>query len=206
MPSLKEDMVQIHKNTDFKVEFAGVTQLREFKYSHGGSVRPGIEYHIHYTNNKREVYMTGAVHGSNSKIIKKNNNKSSFYTYSNLNALVKKEYPKKYIPLPIESDYRIGNFKRYFTQKANNLNGDLFEITEEDYNNKNTLFRYFELTWILSGKKSDVSRLNSNTINYESKIRGNELLKSILFPLQFWNPPKNSPEDIQAKLNRRKIM
>ena len=34
-------------NTDFKVDFAGITRLGEFKYTHGGSVQPGLDYHIH---------------------------------------------------------------------------------------------------------------------------------------------------------------
>ena len=71
MSDLKREIEKIHDKTDFKVEFAGVTQLGEFKYSHGGSVQPGMEYHIHYTNDKKEVFMTGAIHNSNSKIIKK---------------------------------------------------------------------------------------------------------------------------------------
>ena len=57
MSSLRENMMRIHENTDFKVNFAGVTNLNEFKYSHGGKVRPGLEYHIHYTNNKQEVFI-----------------------------------------------------------------------------------------------------------------------------------------------------
>ena len=70
MSDLKREIEKIHDKTDFKVEFAGVTQLGEFKYSHGGSVQPGMEYHIHYTNDKKEVFMTGAIHNSYSKIIK----------------------------------------------------------------------------------------------------------------------------------------
>ena len=61
---------QIHDNTDFKVEFAGTTELGEFIYDHGGGVRPGLDYHIHYTNDKEEVYMTGGTHIKSSKIIR----------------------------------------------------------------------------------------------------------------------------------------
>ena len=71
MSKLKEEMMKIHKNTDFKVNFAGVTQIGEFIYTHGGSVRPGLEYHIHYTNDKEEVFMTGNTHNPSSKIIER---------------------------------------------------------------------------------------------------------------------------------------
>ena len=88
MSDLKREIEKIHDKTDFKVEFAGGTQLGEFKYSHGGSVQPGMEYHIHYTNDKKEVFMTGAIHNSNSKIIKKvSGDESLFSTYSKYSSL-----------------------------------------------------------------------------------------------------------------------
>ena len=67
----KQEIKKIHNNTDFKIEFAGITQLGEFRYEHGGTVQPGLEYHIHYMNNKREVYMTEGSHTNSSKIILK---------------------------------------------------------------------------------------------------------------------------------------
>ncbi len=198
--------MKIHEDTDFKVNFAGVTQLGEFKYTHGGSVQPGLGYHIHYTNDKEEVFMTDDTHNSSSKIIEKvNGNQSLFSTYSELNSQVKEDYPSKHTPLPSESDYRIGTFKRYFAQKLNNVNGEIFEIKEED-NDINILFRYIVLDWRISGKKSEVIRDNQVTIDSISRTRGNEQFRKILFPLQLWNPPKDSVDDIQEKLSRRKIM
>ena len=206
MSKLKEEMMKVHENTDFKVNFAGVTRLGEFKYTHGGLVQPGLGYHIHYTNDKQEVFMTDDTHNSSSKIIEKvNGSQSLFSTYSELNLQVKEDYPKKYTPQPSDSDYRIGTLKRYFTQKANNLNGEIFEIEEED-NGKNNLFRYIVLEWTISGKKVDVIRINTETIESISRVRGNEQFRKILFPLQLWNPPKGSSDDIQSKLDRRKII
>ena len=51
-----------------------------------------------------------------------------------------------------------------FTQKVNNINGDLFEISEED-NGVNTLFRYIVIDWKISGKKIEVIYENQVTIN-----------------------------------------
>ena len=200
-------MEAIHKKTDFKVNFAGTTQFGEFKYSHGSSVQPGLEYHIHYTNDKREVFMTGAVHSLRSKIIEKNNGSPSLFSiYTKKKRKVKQEYPKKYNPIPREGDYGVGTLNRYFTQKVNNLNGELFEISKDDFENKNTLFRYFEMTWRLTGTKSEVTRDNTRTINSVSSTRGNEQLRKILFPLQLWKSPKGSIEEIREKLARRKII
>jgi hypothetical protein len=207
MASLKEEVKRVHEVTDFKTDFAGVTQLGEFKYTHGGSVKPGLDYHIHYTNNKKEVYMTGGSHSSSSKIIKKiNGYKSLFSKYTSMKFSVKGEYPSKHKPFPVESDYGVGTLNRYFAQKVNNSNGELFEISEEDFNNQNILFRYIEINWRISGKKSEVIRDNRRTIDSFSRTRGNELLTKILFPLQFWKPPKDSPEELQEKLDRRKII
>jgi len=207
MSKLKKEMKKVHENTDFKTNFAGITQPNQFKYKHGGSVRPGLEYHAHYTNNKREVFMTGGAHSSSSKIIIKTDGSSSlFSTYTKMKAQIKKHYPSKYTPIPTEGDYGVGTMNRYFTQKANNLNSELFEITKDDFDKSNNLFRYLQITWRLTGLKSEVLRDNTRTIDNFSRTRGNEQLKKILFPLQLWNPPKGSIEDIQEKLRRRKIM
>ena len=207
MSKFKEEMKRVHENTDFKTNFAGITQPNEFKYLHGGSVRPGLEYHIHYTNDKREVFMTGGIHNSSSKIIEKADGSSSlFSTYTKMKRNIKQDYPNKYNPILTEGDYGIGTMNRYFAQKANNLNGELFEVSKEDFKNQNSLFRYLQITWRTSGRRQEVIRDNQRTIDAISRIRGNEQLRKILFPLQFWIPPKGSVEDIQEKLSRRKIM
>tara|TARA_R100000008_G_C3572481_1_gene163089 strand:+ start:1014 stop:1634 length:621 start_codon:yes stop_codon:yes gene_type:complete len=204
--TLKEESKIVHDETDFKTDYAGITKPGEFKYTHGGSVQPGLDYHIHYTNDKREVYMIGGSHTYSSKIIERVINNSLFSTYTNLTgAKSKLPYPSKYSPNPSESDYRIGTITRCFTQKANNLNGELFEINISDID-ANSLFRYITLEWIISGTRSEVELGNMNTMINISRIRGNEQIINILFPLQLWIPPKNSQEDLEEKLNRLKII
>ena len=46
MTSLKEQMYAIHEDTDFVENNVGTTVVGEFRYTHGGIVRPGLEYHI----------------------------------------------------------------------------------------------------------------------------------------------------------------
>ena len=207
MTQLKKEMELIHDKTDFKIEFAGITQLNEFRYTHGGSVQPGLEYHIHYTDDKQEVFMTGGVHNSTSKLIEKViPSDSLFAQYGRRIQNPKAPYPNKYTPIPTDGDYGIGNLDRYFVQKANNLDGEIFEITKDDFITQNNLYRYIELNWTISGKKVDVIRINTETIESISRVRGNEQFRKILFPLQLWNPPKGSSDDIQSKLDRRKII
>ena len=81
--NLKERYEKIHDKTDFKVN-SQVTQLGEFRYTHGGSITTGLEYHIHYTNDKEEVFMTRGSHNSSSKIIEKVNG-SQVYSQLTLN-------------------------------------------------------------------------------------------------------------------------
>tara|TARA_Y100000361_G_C11158838_1_gene345853 strand:+ start:2985 stop:3602 length:618 start_codon:yes stop_codon:yes gene_type:complete len=205
MSKLKKDMEKVHEDTDFKIEFAGTTQTGEFFYTHGGSVPSGLDYHIHYTNKKREVFMTGGIHNSESKIINRIINNSMFNTYSKLQNIKKQSYPSKSNPKPTESDYRIGTYKRYFAQKANNLDSELFEISQDNFE-INNLYRYISITWKVTGLKSEVFNFNTNQVLPLSEERGNEQLLNILSPLQYWNPPKGSVDDIQEKLSRRKIM
>jgi hypothetical protein len=82
----------------------------------------------------------------------------------------------------------------------------LFEISKEDFDNKNTLFRYVKISWRLTGKKSEVIRDNTRTINTFSTTRGNEELRKILSPSQLWKAPKGSIDDVTSKLSRRKII
>ena len=129
--------------------------------------------------------MTGGVHTSSSKIIKKIRSdkdirfdinqykKTTYGRYSDVKELNRESYPSKITRIPTESEYRIGTITRYFTQKANNLFDEIFEISKEDYDNQNNLFRYVEFSWRISGVKSEVIRDNTNTLNNLQQTRGN---------------------------------
>ena len=176
------------------------TKPQEFIYEQtGGFVRPDMVYSIYYTFNKEEMYLTGITDTSNSKIIKRVNNKTMFSKYIELKSPTRQEYPEIISANPSESDYRIGSIIRYFTQKGNNRNADIFEVSVNDFNNKNNLYRYTSFQWRISGKKEEVTRDNQNTMRrLEKEYPG---ISRILFPLQLWIPPKDSPEDLQKKLS-----
>ena len=200
MSKYREKIKQIHENTDFKVEFAGTTELDEFIYDHGGHVQPGLDYHIHYTNNKEEVYMTGGVHIKSSKIIRKSQygKRTLFSQYTDIKPSSKVKYPAITPAVPSEDDYRIGSFTRYFTRKVNDSNALVFEISKEDFDNQNHLFKYVDFEWRLSGTKQEVTRFNQKKMNVANRdLPG---ISRNLFPLQYWKPPKNSPDDMRKKL------
>ena len=179
------------------------TKPQEFRYKRtGGFVKPNQIYSIYYTTNKTEKYLTGVLETSNSKIIEKVGIKSILNRYAEVKPTSRQPYPKTTPANPNESDYAIGVIDRFFTRVGNDTNKPIFEITADDFNNRNNLYIYFKSEWIISGVKSAVNRLNSATIsdlqiNYPN-------ITQVLFPLQLWKPPKNSPEDLENKLERLK--
>ena len=175
------------------------TKPQEFIYDKTkGFVRPDMVYSVYYTLSKKEVYLTGITDTSTSKIIKRVNNKTMFSKYVDLKVPIRQKYPEIISANPSDSEYRIGSITRYFTQKGNNRNADIFEVSVNDFNNKNNLYRYTSFQWRISGKKEEVTRDNQSTMRrLEKEYPG---ISKLLFPLQLWIPPKDSPEDLQKKL------
>ena len=107
------------------------------------------------------------------KIIKRVNNKTMFSKYSSLKSLTRQKYPEVTPVNPSKSDYRIGSIMRYFTQKGNNRNADIFEVSKADFSSKNNLYRYTSFQWRISGKKEEVTRDNQNHFqNNKNAING----------------------------------
>ena len=175
------------------------TQPREFKYQQtGGFVSSNLLYSIYYTLSKDEIYLTGIINTSNSKIIEKVNDKTMFSEYKDLASLTRTPYPKTTPAKPTESDYEIGEITRYFTQVANDETKPIFEISAKDFGNQNSLYRYTEFQWRISGTKEEVTRDNQITI-YDLELEYKDISKK-LFPLQLWKPTRDSYEDVQKKL------
>ena len=176
-----------------------ITTPKEFTYKeNGGFVRNKMTYSIYYTLNKDEVYLTGTTDSSNSQIIEKVNDKTMFSRYKDLKSLIRTPYPKTTPSKPSDSDYRIGEITRYFTQVANDKTKPIFEVSIKDVNQKNSLYRYTDFQWRISGTREEVTRDNQRTIN-DLELEYNGISKK-LFPLQLWKPTKDTFEDVQKKL------
>ena len=182
------------------------TKPREFVYSQTkGLVKPGTVYSVYFTLSKKEVYLTGITDTSNSKLILRNRikDRTLFDRYVRLKFSKRQKYPKVISVNPSESDYRIGSITRYFTQKANDRNADIFEVSKADFSSKNNLYRYTSLQWRISGKSEEVIRDNQSTMRrLETDYPG---ISKLLFPLQLWIPPKNSLESLEKKLSLLKF-
>ena len=180
------------------------TAPREFTYKEsGGFVRNNMTYSIYYTLSKDEVYLTGIKDSTNSQIIVKVTDKTTFSRYKDLTTLIRTPYPKTTPSKPSDSDYRIGEITRYFTQVANDKIKPIFEVSAQDFGNQNSLYRYTDFQWRISGTKREVTRDNQRTINVlEREYNG---ISKKLSALQLWKPIKDSAEDVQKKLLLLKI-
>ena len=176
-----------------------IAKPKEFTYKEtGGFVRNKMVYSIYYTLSKDEVYLTGTTDSTNSQIIEKVNDKTMFSEYKDLASLTRTPYPKTTPAKPTESDYEIGEITRYFTQVANDETKPIFEISAKDFGNQNSLYRYTEFQWRISGTKEEVAKDNQITI-YDLELEYKDISKK-LFPLQLWKPTRDSYEDVQKKL------
>jgi hypothetical protein len=183
----KQQILKIKTNTERTIQGL-LTNPKEFVYEQSDRpVRSGVMYSIYYTLGKKEVYLTGIIDTTNSKEIKKVN-KTLFSKYTSLKVSTRQKYPNPSPTIPLESDYRIGRITRYFTQLANDPNSQIFEISKDDYNAKNNLYRYTSFKWTISGTKEEVIRQNSVTIRQEQ--RNYVGIEKVLFPLQLWKPTK----------------
>ena len=126
-----------------------------------------------------------------------------FDRYVRLKFPKRQKYPKVILANPSESDYRIGRITRYFTQKVNDRNADIFEVSKDDFSSKNNLYRYTSFQWRISGKKEEVIRDNRRTMRGQEKEYSG--ISRLLFPLQLWIPPKNSLESLEKKLSLLKF-
>ena len=180
------------------------TKPQEFIYEQTqGFVKPNKLYSVYYTLNKKEIYLTGILDTTNSKVIKRVKNNTLFSKYINLKAYKRQKYPEITPVNPTESDYRIGSITRYFTQKANDRNADIFEVSKADFSSKNNLYRYTSFQWRISGKRGEIIRDNGRTMRRQEKDYPG--ISKLLFPLQLWIPPKNSLESLEKKLSLLKF-
>lgn len=193
---------KIQKNSERTTQGLRTTK-NQFRYlDNNGVVKPNTLYSIYYTFKKELIYLTGISSTSRPRQIIKVSEKDNYETYVSLESNTRQPYPKESNSNPTESDYRIGEITRYFTQKANDKTQPVFEINKETFDNQNSLYNYTSFIWVISGLKQDVEQENTKTIRgLETELPG---ISRTLFPLQLWTPPKDSTEDLENKLRRLK--
>lgn len=63
------------------------------------------------------------------------------------------QIPQTIVPIPNNSDYSVGFIRRYFCQRANDENGNVFEIDEETHDDlkTNAFWKVTDIKWRITG-------------------------------------------------------
>ena len=199
----KQDIQNIKTNNERNIQGLR-TKPQEFIYElTRGFVKSNMLYSIYYTFDKDEIYLTGVTQSTNSKLIERVKNQTLYSRYSDISPVTRQGYPDITPAKPSASDYRIGEITRYYAQIANDTSKPIFEVTLEDYENQNELYRYTQFGWRISGTKEEVRRDNQRTINSLEDEYPN--ISRTLVPLSLWKPKRNSFDYVKNKLESIKI-
>ena len=175
------------------------TKEGQFTFTNGMSVKKGISYHIHYTKNLEEYYMTQQAHNNvTSKLIFPVKRTSTFSIYNGLN----KQSPmilKSDVRPPTDKNYAAGSITRYFAKKANEVMSKPFEINAKQ-TNKSPLYIYTSFPWVIKGESELVRVLNSRSIRAAEKVMPN--IGKYLNPFQLYRKSKalDSPKAVLDRL------
>ena len=155
-----DEVRRVHSKTVRVVPNAGIVpDNSSFVYkSNGNPVKKGVHYHIHYTTDFQEVYMTGPKHQPNSRIIIRLEGKNDYQKYSEnpaVNYTLQK--PKMIRPVPTSKDYVMGYFMRYFAKKANDESDPIVEVTS---NFSSDLYKVYSLKWMIRGNLNIIYKAN----------------------------------------------
>lgn len=90
---------------------------------------------------------------------------------SNLEGDFDTPYINTNIPHPTEVDYKRGYISRYFIQKINDVNSNIFEISKDNFSmfNNNVFYNCVILDWRITGTKEDIKNSNSISVKLASK-------------------------------------
>ena len=85
-------------------------------------------------------------------------------------SLAEKNLPYPITPQPTPQDYQLGEFRRYFAKKINEIK--FIEINKDTYDNLNSqnsswlweLYQVFFIPWSISGDKQAIAKTNRNIV------------------------------------------
>lgn len=114
----------------------------------------------------------------------------------NLNSLTQQIVPKHLYPKPLEDDYKLGVFDRYFLYKINEplfleVDEDVYKAVKgKDKKYYTTPYIQFLMSWTLEGDKSEVYNINKSIIELtEKRINRRGLKEFLKFDyIKFWLP------------------
>mgnify|MGYP000726966679 CR=1 FL=1 len=116
------------------------------------------------------------------------------------------DIPRTIVPIPTEDDYSIGIIERYFAQKVNDINGFVYEINLDTYNELklNPYWAIENIKWRLSGPLDAVYDDNGKMIdkgvknsNIASILEGQKIIKNLIFIQNLWQKQQKSRQKSQ---------
>lgn len=158
------------------------TKENEFEYRDGKVVKPNVYYHIHYTTDLSEYYMTDTEHSPKSKVINRIQNNTDFRKYNVLNKQRVLSIPPSRVSAT-DTDYKRGFMFRYFATKTNDTTSPVFEISKDNFQSS-PLYDYSSVQWKITGTKNQVRTFNENQI--ESASESIPSLTKLLSPFQMY--------------------
>jgi len=197
------DIKQILKNTIRIVPNVGVTEDHQFFYnSTKTAVDIGVPYHIRYTVDLKEYYLTGGTYDITSQLIDRKKGATIFGSYSVAKRLLNKTvFLKPYKPKLKDTDYELGTFERYFARQVNNIYAPIFEIKKIKYNAKTPFYKKYKIeTWRIIGPRSEVIKDNVDSTTALNKFFDNA--NFLIDPLEFWKPTLSNKDITLQKLKR----
>ena len=200
MPTINE----IIDSTERTVENL-ITKDGEFQFETGGLVREGVPYHIHYTIDKKEYYMTGPEHHPLlSKLMTRRKNESIFSQYTEIFSATREKYLDAHSFELTEGDLETGYVRRYFAKLKSNPNSTPIEISEKTFKGTHENYDKASVKWRLGGTRDEIEKSNLAAFQLASKNISN--IASNLDPLDLWESDAPSFGDaISDRLEKLKI-
>ena len=165
-----------------------ISKTGEFIYSDGKAVKANTSYHIHYTSDMKEYYMTGHEHNKLSRVIYPNSIKTDFQYYNSLTDDSDTTTIEPYYSTPTDKDYVKNFYYRFFAKQANDINSPPFEVSPEDYE-KSSFYNFVRIKWYIAGSEKRVSIKNRSQLRIASLKLPN--LHKAVYPLQHYRFDRN---------------
>lgn len=189
---VNETIIDIHERTDRAVK-GQIANKFEFVYGDGKPVRSGTSYHIHYTRDLKEYFMTGFEHQIGTVLIYPIAPITEFGIYNSINAQTPLTIGVS-ITYPTDKDYENGSYERFFARRANDKRSTGFEVSKSNFQ-KSPLYIYTSVTWFLTGTSDFVYDKNQEQIEIAKETL--PLIYKILNPHQFFIPNNNlTPKEL----------
>ncbi len=182
-----------------------ITKEGEFQFEIGGLVREGVPYHIHYTVDKKEYYMTGPEHHPLlSKLMTRRKNESIFSQYTEIFSATRDKYLDAHSFELTEGDLETGYVRRYFAKLKSNPMSTPIEIKEKTFKGQHENYNKTSIKWRLSGTRDEIEKSNLAAFTLASRDISN--IATNLDPLEFWeSDAPNYSDAVGERLEKLKV-